>query len=91
MGGATLTLRRALLLGLFGTAGLAGTASAQRPPPPPGWWENERRRRDFERWRAAEWRRRERASHRHHEHRRYDGWEEEREREAWARQQRWYR
>ena len=68
--------RRALLLGLLGTAGLVGSATAQ-PPPPPGWYGNERRRRDYERWREREWRRRERGARRRHQEWRRDSWEED--------------
>src|SRR5690349_10668290 len=78
--------RRGLLFLPMVAAALPFTALAQ-----PTWWTNERRRADYEHWREAELRRREQAARREHREWRRDQWEEERERNAWARQQPWYR
>lgn len=81
--------RRLALLGLLGAATAAPLAIATAQPL--NWYEDQRRRREYERWRAAEWRRREREARRRHRSWSRDSWEEERERQAWAQRQRWYR
>ena len=77
--------RRALLGVLLGLAAPAAPAVAQPAP----WWEDRRRRRSYEQWRAAEWHRRQREAHRTRRDWRRDSWQEQQEREAWARRQGW--
>lgn len=77
--------RRALFLSPLALMLTAAPAAAQP------WYEDRRRRIEYERWREQEMMRREREARRTRREWRREHWEDEREREAWARQQRWYR